>query len=554
MRIKLQLSLAGFWLAGCCLPSAYGQASFQNVGSLDGHTFFSQAYDVSEDGSVVVGKSFSSAGMEAFRWTSDSGIIGLGDLAGRDVYSQALSVSADGSVVIGMGKVCSFTSVDQGFHWTFDRGLIGLNDPPGGCFFSQAQTVSADGSVVVGWRFSGLTREATRWTINGGMVGLGTLAGSTTSRAWGVSPDGTVVVGDSSTSLGSEAFLWTSEDGMVGLGQLPGSNSSSARYVSPDGSTVVGRSWFPFRESEVFRWTSGGGMVSLGVLESLKIDTNDFTETPQGVLVVGTNFLRDDRGRLSIKEAFIWTEASGIQSLKTVLESHGLDLTGWTLEDANGISDDGTIIAGTGMNPAGFFEGFIAVLPAPRDRDEDGVPDDEDNCPDIANPGQEDADGDGMGDVCDDCPFDQDNDLDGDGLCGDVDCQPDSDYTPTVVIDGCDSGVENVLLANGCTLLDLIWLCADDANNHGQFLRCARRLTSEWAQTGLISEQDKRQIQRCLARADIPGDVNRDGKVNVTDLLQVLSAWGLNQGHAADINDDGIVNVTDLLVLLANWG
>lgn len=44
------------------------------------------------------------------------------------------------------------------------------------------------------------------------------------------------------------------------------------------------------------------------------------------------------------------------------------------------------------------------------DPDGDGVPDMEDNCPDIYNPLQEDADGDGWGDVCDGC-----TDIDGDG-------------------------------------------------------------------------------------------------------------------------------------------
>lgn len=38
-----------------------------------------------------------------------------------------------------------------------------------------------------------------------------------------------------------------------------------------------------------------------------------------------------------------------------------------------------------------------------NDRDGDGVPDDDDNCPDVPNPDQTDEDGDGLGDACDDC-------------------------------------------------------------------------------------------------------------------------------------------------------
>lgn len=44
------------------------------------------------------------------------------------------------------------------------------------------------------------------------------------------------------------------------------------------------------------------------------------------------------------------------------------------------------------------------VLPVEVDPDRDGVADDEDNCPGLANPDQSDRDGDGVGDACDPCP------------------------------------------------------------------------------------------------------------------------------------------------------
>ncbi|MEO2168337.1 MAG: thrombospondin type 3 repeat-containing protein [bacterium] len=54
------------------------------------------------------------------------------------------------------------------------------------------------------------------------------------------------------------------------------------------------------------------------------------------------------------------------------------------------------------------------------DADDDGAGDFSDNCVNDANPGQEDFDSDGVGDVCDPCLSDAANDGDGDGVCAGV--------------------------------------------------------------------------------------------------------------------------------------
>jgi hypothetical protein len=60
-----------------------------------------------------------------------------------------------------------------------------------------------------------------------------------------------------------------------------------------------------------------------------------------------------------------------------------------------------------------------------------------------------------------------------------------------------------------------------------------------------------------VAGVPLPGDINGDCRVDVTDLLALLSAWGrCGAGPitcAADLNRDGLVDVTDLLLMLANW-
>ncbi len=61
---------------------------------------------------------------------------------------------------------------------------------------------------------------------------------------------------------------------------------------------------------------------------------------------------------------------------------------------------------------------------AANDVDGDGICDNVDNCPTVSNKSQADDDEDGVANACDPCPLDKDNDVDGDGVCGDVDNCP----------------------------------------------------------------------------------------------------------------------------------
>ena len=286
---------------------------------------------------------------EAFRWTASGGMQFLGDLPGGSFRSSAQGASADGSIVVGHSNYRYDDWPDEAFRWTASGGIQGLGFLPGGDY-SFAFDVSADGTVVVGWgnNISGYQR-AFRWTETLGMQDMGALAFN--SYAYGISSDGSVVVGESN----GEAFRWTQAGGMQGLGDLPGGFFvSQALDVSANGMVVIG---FSYSASgiEAFRWTQPEGMVGLGSLPGLDVSYARAT-SGDGSIVVG-NCTTDMGGDPS---AFIWDLENGMQNLKDVLvDNYGLDLTGWTLYNATGISDDGSTIVGRGSGGS-----WVATIPA----------------------------------------------------------------------------------------------------------------------------------------------------------------------------------------------
>jgi probable HAF family extracellular repeat protein len=330
----------------------------------------SDSYAVSADGSTVVGSGL-------MRWTRTGGMQPLPTPPGKQ-DGFATAVNSDGSVIVGSANANGQGS--EAFEWTDDFGYeyLGRLGPDSTPFQSSgAFGVSADGSVVVGTSRlpSGPLQppgedRAFRWTPASGMQSLGVLPTGTYSRAYGVSADGSVVVGASTINggNGSEAFRWTAATGMQGLGDLAGGIVASGAYaISRDGSTIVG-SGFDGVEGRAVRWTQQTGMVALGQLPGGTGWSQALAVSGDGSVIVGTaSDPLDEFGRAGTdRAAFIWDAQHGMRKLQTVLETeYGLDLSGWDLGSAVGISADGRVITGKNVGGNHGITSWVAVLGTP---------------------------------------------------------------------------------------------------------------------------------------------------------------------------------------------
>ncbi len=326
-------------------PSAFAQFSFTPLDGLPpDRAFRSQLWAFPPSGPIVAGRFGSENGTEAYRWTAETGAVGLGDLPGGTFYSWAHGISDDGSVIVGesdyRGPVFQISSspASQAFRWTAESGMVGLGTLPN-ALGSCATAASEDGSVVVGVSGS----HAFHWTEKDGMTPLVESKPQVYSEAIDVSADGNAVVGTISTqSPHSEAFHWTPESGMTRLG--PGSYPYA---VSADGSVVVGSlGEGGIGEPGGAYWTAEEGWVRLGL-------TTPATDVSAdgGVIASGPN---------------LWFRGSGWIDLREVLISNGIpELENWSRFMVFDVSPDGKTIAGRGDNPLGQNQAWIATIPEP---------------------------------------------------------------------------------------------------------------------------------------------------------------------------------------------
>jgi probable HAF family extracellular repeat protein len=339
---------------------------FIALGGVPGSACNAYAQSISADGSTVVGQAFGSGVQLGYRWKNGVRSL-LVDLPGGDVNSNAVRTSADGSIAVGWGQ--SAAAAFEAVQWDAAGNCTSLGDFPGGELSSSAYGVSNDGSVIVGVGADrpGMLPDAFRY-FGGVLAKLGYLPGGTQSAAYDVSQDGTVIVGVSGSTQGSQAFRWEAGQ-FTPLGDLAGGFfESRANKVAAGHGVVVGWGLSAFGR-EAACW-GGGRLFGLGDLAGGAFNSEACGVSSFGSYIVG-------KGHVGQDEAFIWDRANGMRSLKNVLETdYGLDLTGWYLSGAAGISDNGSTITAYGVNPTGLTDSILVRLPVPSaimdfDADED---------------------------------------------------------------------------------------------------------------------------------------------------------------------------------------
>ena len=319
------------------------------------------AYGLSDDGRIIAGQSEE----EAALWTDEDGIVGIGYLRG-DKNSRANGISGDGTVVVGQSGLRSET---EAFRWTTDSGMSGLGKTANG-FATVAADATRDGNTIVGRTRDSSTFRAWYWTEAEGVIDMSKVL----SSAIDISADGRVVVGNELNvdSGNNQAFRWTREDG-IQLFVPPVSpninpRAHQARSVSADGSSIVGSLWESDNVSTPFLWV-GEEKRLLGRFATDRFsDNSPLSTTPSGVsnageIVVGGGFTNE-----LVSKAFLWNENEGLLELQTVLKDEydlGDSLEGWQLRRATEISPNGRFIIGSGTNPQGDNEFWLARLDYP---------------------------------------------------------------------------------------------------------------------------------------------------------------------------------------------
>jgi hypothetical protein len=345
----------------------------------DGGTSPIQANAISSDGTYVVGQvghSIASAGRHTFVFRPEAGFTAW-DENGANIHgtgSTAWSVSPTGRVVglapdsghiVSDGENTGLAIITASFRDYTSDSWIALPFLPTVTnlvygFGNRASAITDDGNIIVGGQTPG--GEAQRFSAG----------------YWDVSdPDNIVyhaLLTDTRPGNGSEVQTVSGDGKIMGGYETVNSTTYPTLWIegvkkhltglSADAITAVGNNG----KYAVLQNNLRAAAYDIEKEELISFDSGDRLSTPSAVSdqgIVAGHWGQPGNSRLGVpdtREAFIYTQASGMVGLKTYLEENGITVPLQTLRVASGISADGKYIAGYGeLN--GKIVGFHATIP-----------------------------------------------------------------------------------------------------------------------------------------------------------------------------------------------
>ena len=327
---------------GTCLPFAVANAvpqySVSDLGSLGGS--YSIGLGVNNSG-LVSGFSHLVGNI------SEHAIVGqalslpqdLDSLGGS--YSQVYSINNLGDVV-GSAALLGDT-VYHAFQW--DGGaappLAALKDLKALVASGNSRAFSInDAGQATGFSSTSVgTEHAVIWQNTGVITDLGTLDGTGNSYGSVINATGEVAGFSSLTgNKATHAVLW-SNGTKKDLGTLGGSHS--AAYGLNTLGEVAGSATTALDAAQhAFLWQPNQlpQMKDLGTLGGTFSEAHSISRNSD---VVGFSTTANN----AVQKAFLWQSGLGLQDLNTLIDP----ASGWTLMEAQAISEDGTYITGVGM-------------------------------------------------------------------------------------------------------------------------------------------------------------------------------------------------------------
>jgi hypothetical protein len=207
---------------------------------------------------------------------------------GCDVnIGDAYDVSADGSVVVGMDwNGCETRAFRNSGGITVLLEAVGVAMPGSSSPGSRATVVSDDGSTAGGWATNGfIDRYPAIWAADGSGFTIptgGVFADDCPGEVLSLSADGSMAGG----TWCQHAFYWTQAGGPVDLGRLPDNgdfDNAYANAIAANGQLIFGASGNSFFGTplKAFVWTAAKGMRPLQ-----EVLAQYFVQIPEGYVLM----------------------------------------------------------------------------------------------------------------------------------------------------------------------------------------------------------------------------------------------------------------------------